>query len=137
MDSDSIIKSLKFQPVMSDAQTSRVMFGSTNNKNSKYQYIDKNDLLNYMFRDSVIGTQEDKSQAELYQGGNNTIGNITQPQQQFIDLIRNFQTINGEYKRRNFKMALNPNSRGYIPLSNFPMVNGKIDPQFREFVKLH
>jgi hypothetical protein len=128
MDADSIIKSLKFKPVMADSQTSRVMFGSTNNKDSKYTYVDKNDLLDYKFRDSVIGTQEDKSQDDLH--------NDDSAQQQFKDLLSSFQTINADADDGTLQMALNPNSRGYVPLSNFPMVDGKIDPQFREYVKL-
>jgi hypothetical protein len=127
MDADSIIKSLKFKPVMSDAQASRVMFGSINNKNSKYQYIDKNDLLDYVFRDSVIGTQEDKAQAELYQGG----GNITQPQQQFIDLISKFQTINAGADDGTLQMSLNPDRHGFQTPPEY-----KNKPNIREYVKL-
>lgn len=127
-DADSIIKTLKFRPVLSDVQATRTIYGATNNKDSKYHYIDKNDLLDYQFRDAVIGTPEDKSQDDLH--------NDDSAQEQFKDLISQFQNINSDADDGTLQMALNPNSRGYTTLSNFPMVNGKIDPQFREYVKL-
>lgn len=52
-DSDSIIKSLKFTPVLSTAQATRALYGKTNNSGSKFAISDKNDLLDYKFKDDV------------------------------------------------------------------------------------
>ena len=53
-DSDSLIKSFKFRPALTDAQATRAIFGSTNNPDATYSYDDKNDLLSYKFKDSVV-----------------------------------------------------------------------------------
>jgi hypothetical protein len=63
-DADSLMKGLKFRPTLSDAQAARVMFGETNNQNSKYTSFDKNDLLNYKFRDAVIFNDKEKKQGD-------------------------------------------------------------------------
>ena len=49
---------------MSYAQANRVMFGEVNNQNSKYKYLDNNDLLDYKFKDAVIGNETDKEQGD-------------------------------------------------------------------------
>jgi hypothetical protein len=76
-DADSIIKSLKFRPQLSDAQATRAIYSNTNNQDSKFSYSDRNDLLDYKFRDAVIlpadesispdvaGTKEKQMQNEL------------------------------------------------------------------------
>jgi hypothetical protein len=53
-DADSLIKSFKFRPALTDAQATRAIFGSTNNPTAKYSYDDKNDILVYQFKDAVI-----------------------------------------------------------------------------------
>lgn len=63
-DADSLIKTLKFRPQLSDAQATRAIYGETNNKDSKYVYIDKNDLLDYKFKDAVILPTKDKEQGD-------------------------------------------------------------------------
>jgi len=114
-DADSIIKSLKFRPVLSDAQATRTIYGSTNNKNSKYQYIDKNDLLDYMFRDAVIGTPEDKAQGDP--------GDLDKRQtanEQQRDLVRTVQTINSKSDDGSLQMSLNAYRRFDSPPSGTP-----------------
>jgi len=123
-DADSIIKSLKFRPVMSDAQATRAIYGSANNKNSKYQYVDKNDLLDYKFRDSVIGTPEDKSQ-----GDPNGLDRRTTALQEQEDLIRTFQKINSAGDDGTLQMALNPNRQGVSAPDGSK-------PDMKEYVKL-
>ncbi len=114
-DADSIIKSLKFRPVLSDAQATRTIYGSTNNKNSKYQYIDKNDLLDYMFRDAVIGTPEDKAQGDP--------GDLDKRQtanEQQRDLVRAVQTINSKADDGSLQMSLNAYRRFDSPPAGTP-----------------
>lgn len=53
-DSDSLIKSFRFRPALTDAQATRAIYGSTNNPNSKFSYDDKYDILSYKFKDAVI-----------------------------------------------------------------------------------
>jgi hypothetical protein len=88
-DSDSIIKSLKFRPQLSDAQATRAIYGETNNKASKYSYSDKNDLLNYKFKDFVNFNRKDRGQGE---GGD--LDERRSAQRQMKDLIGTVQKIN-------------------------------------------
>lgn len=125
MDADSIIKGLKFRPVLSDAQATRTIYGSVNNKSSKYQYIDKNDLLDYKFRDAVIGTQEDKSQDNLQYDDS--------AKEQYRDILENFQTINSKPDDGTLQMSLNQNHNGR---SNAPNTPPNATSAFREYVKL-
>jgi len=113
-DADSIIKSLKFRPVLSDAQATRTIYGSTNNKNAKYQYIDKNDLLDYMFRDAIIGTQEDKSQSD------NDLSKRQTANEQKRDLVRTVQTINAKSDDGSLQMSLNAYRRFDSPPAGTP-----------------
>ncbi len=101
MDADSIIKSLKFRPVLSDAQATRVIYGSVNNSNSKYQYTDKNDLLDYKFKDAVIIPSADD--------GQNPINNRTSQTDQLKDLLKLVQTINTQKDDDSLQMTLNAN----------------------------
>lgn len=113
-DADSIIKGMKFRPVLSDAQATRVIYGSANNKNSKYQYIDKNDLLDYKFRDAVIGTPEDKAQGDKGELDKRQTAN-----EQLRDLVRSVQTINSKADDGSLQMSLNayrPRRRSPVPL---------------------
>jgi len=110
-DADSIIKSLKFRPVMSDAQATRVIYGSVNNKDSKYQYVDKNDLLDYIFRDAVIGTKENKTQ--------NNIHDDTSAREQYRDLLKIFQNINSKNDDGTLQMSLNSYRQGLSTPSKY------------------
>lgn len=65
-DADSIIKSMKFRPQLSDAQAARTIYGEVNNKNSKYKYLDKNDVLDYKFSDAVIGNIQSKITGDVH-----------------------------------------------------------------------
>lgn len=110
-DADSIIKSLKFRPELSDAQATRVIYGEVNNKDSKFKYLDKNDVLDYMFRDAVIGTPEDKSQGDA-QGDLNKRRSAVEQQK---DLVRTVQTINSTSDDRTLQMSLNCRRGGVNP----------------------
>ncbi len=125
-DSDSIIKTLKFRPVLADAQATRTIYGSTNNKDSKYQYIDKNDLLDYMFKDAVIGTKEDKEQ-----GDPNGLDRRQTAALEQQDLVRTFQTINAKSDDGTLQMAVNPNRLNLQTPSQY-----SDKPNIREYVKL-
>jgi hypothetical protein len=59
-DADSLIKSLRFRPALSDAVATRAIYGQSNNKNSKFSIIDPNDLLVYIYKDDVILPDEDR-----------------------------------------------------------------------------
>lgn len=124
-DSDSIIKSIKFRPVLSDVQATRVMYGSTNNKTATYQVIDKNDILNFKYRDAVIGTPEDKSQGD---GNRARVDSAILEQR---DLLRTFQRINSNSDDGCLQMALNPR-RGVRKAPD----GSPTDYGFREYVKL-
>jgi hypothetical protein len=63
-DADSIIKSIKFQPKLTDAQATRAIYGDVNNKASKHSFSDKNDLLNYQFKDAVNFDDKDREQGD-------------------------------------------------------------------------
>jgi hypothetical protein len=63
-DADNIIKSLKFRPQLSTAQATRVIYGRVNNTGSAYVQSDKNDLLDYKYRDVVV-LPEDESDREV------------------------------------------------------------------------
>jgi hypothetical protein len=52
--SDSLIKSLRFRPALSDAQATRAIYGEVNNPNAKYSSPDPNDLLRFYFKDDVV-----------------------------------------------------------------------------------
>lgn len=115
-DADSIIKTLNFKPVLSDAQATRVIYGEVNNKNSKFKYLDKNDVLDYMFRDAVVGTPEDKSQGDA-QG--ELSKRKTGPEQQ-KDLVRTVQSINSTSDDGTLQMSLNAFRRNATPPSGTP-----------------
>jgi len=110
-DADSIIKGLKFRPVLSDAQATRVIYGEVNNANSKYKYLDKNDVLDYKFRDAVIGTPESKVQGDA-QGD---LDKRQTAQGQQMDLLSNVQCINSQNDDGTLQMSLNPYRQGNKP----------------------
>jgi len=133
-DSDSIIKSLKFRPVMSDAQATRVIYGEVNNKDSKFKYFDKNDVLDYKFKDCVIGTEENKA---LGNDGNGELQRRLTALDQLKDLVRSVQNINS--KDNSLQMSLNTYRRSQpsIALVSVPGSNRiSAPPDMREIVKL-
>lgn len=109
-DSDSIIKSLKFKPVMSDAQATRVMYGNVNNKDSKFKYFDKNDVLDYQFKDCVIGTEQNKVQGA---DGDGELERRKTARNQLKDLVRQVQSINSQADNGSLQMTLNTYRRNY------------------------
>jgi hypothetical protein len=52
-DADSIIKSIKFRPTLSNAVAIRSMFAGANNKDSKYSFIDKDDSISFGIKDAL------------------------------------------------------------------------------------
>jgi hypothetical protein len=112
-DADSIIKSLKFRPVLSDAQATRTIYGEVNNASSKYKYLDKNDVLDYKFKDAVIGTKENKVQGDAQ--GDLSKRQTAQGQQ--MDLLSNVQSINSQNDDGSLQMSLNPFRQGNKPYS--------------------
>jgi hypothetical protein len=107
-DADSIIKALKFRPVLSDAQATRTIYGEVNNANSKYKYLDKNDVLDYKFKDAVIGTKENKVHGDA-QGD---LDKRQTAQGQQMDLLSNVQAINAQNDDGTLQMSLNPYRQG-------------------------
>ncbi len=102
-DADSIIKTLKFRPILSDAQATRVIYGAVNNSGSKYQYIDKNDLLDYQFKDAIIVNPDN--------GDPNGDLNKRTPSSAYLqqaDLVRQVQNINSPNDDGTLQMSLNP-----------------------------
>lgn len=87
-DSDSLIKTLKFRPALTDAQATRAIYGETNNKDSKYSYIDKNDLLDYKFKDAIILTNRREGDPQ------NDLNKMHTSRQQINDLLSKVQKIN-------------------------------------------
>jgi len=63
-DANSIIKSIKFRPTLTDAQATRAIYGEANNKDSKYAYSDKNDLLDYKFKDAINFNEKERKQGD-------------------------------------------------------------------------
>ena len=108
MDADSIIKSLKFKPVLADAQATRVMYGAVNNSGSKYAYLDKNDLLDYQFKDAVINTPEDRKQGDP----DSELGQRSDPEDELGDLLKIVQCINANSDDGTLQMSLNPTRLG-------------------------
>jgi hypothetical protein len=52
-DADSIIKSIKFRPALSNAVAIRSMFAGANNKDAKYSFIDKDDSISFGYKDAI------------------------------------------------------------------------------------
>jgi hypothetical protein len=101
-DADSIIKSIKFKPQLSDAQATRTIYGEVNNKDSKYKYLDKNDVLDYKFRDCVIGTSQQKKDGDVDAELAKRISSHAEHQ----DMARKVQTINNETNDPSLQMSL-------------------------------
>jgi hypothetical protein len=95
--------------VLSDAQATRVIYGEVNNPTAKYKYLDKNDVLDYKFKDAVIGT--DKTTGDL-QGDLNHRQTASGQQQ---DLLSNVQCINAQNDDGSLQMSLNPFRRSGNP----------------------
>jgi hypothetical protein len=102
-DADSIIKSLKFKPVLSDAQATRTIYGEVNNANSRYKYMDKNDVLDYKFKDAVIGNKEDKKQSNTSQ---RDLEAGKYASNQLKSILSSVQTINSENDDGSLQMSL-------------------------------
>ncbi len=101
-DADSIIKSIKFRPQLSDAQATRTIYGEVNNKDSKYKYLDKNDVLDYQFRDCVIGPHQQKVQGDP---GAELAKRISS-QEEHRDMVRKVQCINNKTDDNSLQMSL-------------------------------
>jgi hypothetical protein len=53
-DADSLIKSLRFRPQLSDAVATRTMYGEVNNEGAKFTSPDPNDILDFQFKDAIV-----------------------------------------------------------------------------------
>jgi hypothetical protein len=116
MDADSLIKTIKFRPTLSDAQATRVIYAESNNPNSKYSYFDKNDLMNYQFKDYVNYNEKDSQQGDV----NDDMQKRKTSIQQMRDLIRSVQYINMGSGDDSFQMTFKntgdaPSSLGIPP----------------------
>jgi hypothetical protein len=90
-DSDSIIKSLKFSPALSTAQATRALYGKTTNSASKFTYSDKNDLLDYKFKDAV---NFDDEEVKGNDGSDVTTKSNNSFIDQYNDMLQSVQWIN-------------------------------------------
>ena len=113
-DADSIIKSLKFRPVLSNLQATRVIFGEVNNPRSKYKYIDKNDMLDYHFTDAVIGTEEDLAQGDA----KSELDQRQTEKTELKSMLTTVQIINSHNDDGSLQMSLNPFQRNNTPPPN-------------------
>ena len=102
MDADSIIKSIKFRPQLSDAQATRTIYGEVNNKDSKYKYLDKNDVLDFKFRDCVIGPHQQKKDGDV----NAELAKRIGAQEGHRDMVRKVQVINSKADDPSLQMSL-------------------------------
>lgn len=115
-DADSLIKSLKFRPALTDAQATRAIYGSTTNSNSKVSFIDKNDLLDYKFEDAVVFSDKEKVQGDV----SGQIAKRSTSVDQYRNLVGTVQVINGDKDDGSLQMT----------------VNNANSPTLREIVKL-
>jgi len=88
-DADSFIESLKFRPQLSDAQATRAIYGGSNNSGSKASLTDKEDLLNYQFKDLVFA-QDLKPR----NGAGTDAEQEKYAKEQMRDIIKGLHTIN-------------------------------------------
>lgn len=140
-DSDSIIKSMKFRPTLTDAQATRAIYGETNNKGSKYAFADKNDLLDYQFKDAINFNKEEREQGNQQ----DETDKINTANQQKRDLISSVQYVNKDADDNSLQMTFQgevilnykngpeaPPDRTYSPSTIYPDIpEGK-----HEIVKL-
>lgn len=89
-DADSIIRSFRFRPALSDAQATRAIYGEINNKNSKYVMVDKNDLLNYQFRDAIVLNEDERKQGDT---SDTDVERRNTARQQIHDIIGEVQKL--------------------------------------------
>lgn len=86
-DADSLIKTLKFRPQLSDAQATRAIYSTVNNPNANTSYSDRNDLLDYKFLDAVILPKDEKDSTDVA----NT--KQTDMREQLKNTLRGIQTV--------------------------------------------
>lgn len=87
-DADSIIKSLKFKPQLSDAVATRTMYGSTNNPIAQMVSSDRNDMISYVYKDTVILPEENVVDQTAEKA------KIQEAREQLRQTIKSLQTIN-------------------------------------------
>lgn len=105
-DADSIIKSLRFRPALTDAQATRAIYGETNNANSKYVFVDKNDLLNYQFKDAIIMNSKDRNQGDP----NSDLAKRNTAKQQMADILGEVQKFSTSEDDDSLQMTINRGS---------------------------
>lgn len=102
-DADSIIRSIKFKPTLSDAQATRAIYGEVNNQNSKYVFVDPHDLLNYQFRDAIVMNSEERSQGDL----NSDLAKRNTAKDQIRDVMGVAQKLNVSEDDPTLQMTIN------------------------------
>jgi hypothetical protein len=113
-DADSIIKSLRFRPALTDAQATRAIYGETNNAGSKYVFVDKNDLLDYKFKDAIVMNSKDRNQGDP----NNDLAKRNTAKQQMKDILGEVQKLNTSENDDSLQMTINRGSTKTIPTTN-------------------
>jgi hypothetical protein len=101
-DADSIIKSLKFKPILSDAQAMRAIYGETNNSGSKNVYVDKYDLLDYKFKDAIVMNPKDRAQGDTQ----SDLSKRITAKQQMEDLLRQIQSLSATENDDSLQMTI-------------------------------
>src|ERR1035437_3436027 len=102
-DADSIIRSLKFNPQLSDVQATRAIYGETNNGGSKYVMVDPNDLLNYQFKDAIVMNKKIRSEGDH----RNDLEKRRTAQQQIKDIIGEVQKLSVAEDDPTLQMTIN------------------------------
>jgi len=102
-DADSIIRSLRFRPTLTDAQATRAIYGEVNNPKSKYVYVDKNDLLDYKFKDAIVYNRKDRIEGDK----NSDMDKRTTAAQQIKDVLENAQKLSTSEDDDSIQMTIN------------------------------
>ncbi len=88
-DADSLIKSLRFRPQLSDAIATRTMYGDVNNPDAKFSSPDSNDILDFKFKDAIILREDDASNGKSM----DNLNTQASTQEQLRILLTPLQTI--------------------------------------------
>lgn len=130
-DTDSIIKSIRFRPALTDAQATRAIYGEVNNSGSLYVQVDKNDLLNYQFRDAIVLNQKERTRGDT-QGD---LNKRTTAKQQVRDVLGQIQKLNTSENDDSLQMTIDRSVvRNIFGSTTIPPSNSNGGPF--EYIKL-
>jgi len=131
-DADSLIKTIKFTPQLSDAQATRAIYGSVNNKDGKYSNPDRNDLINFHSEDVILSKKAIDDTKTIEENNTKLDEKIDQARQQHREIIRGLQTVNeGTSKEESLQMTI----YGDSPLMSVQLPNIKQNPNSFEIMK--